>query len=48
MRIIEAITEAKDPIGASKVEENLMAVPNKGKGDNKIVIGTNTKATMTI
>ena len=46
MRIIKAITEAKNPIGASKVAENLMEVHNKGKGDNKIVIGANTKVTM--
>ena len=46
MRIIEAIVEATNPTGANKVAaENFIEVLNKGEGDNKTIIGANTKAT---
>ena len=47
MKIIEAILEAADPIGANKVViKSLKEVPNKGEGASKTIIGDNTKATM--
>ena len=46
MRIIKAIVEATNPTGVIKVAaENLIEVLNKGEGDNKTIIGANTKAT---
>ena len=46
MRIIEVTIEAADPTGANIVVENHIEVLNKGEGDNKIIIDTNTKATV--
>ena len=45
MRIIEVTTEAIDPTGANTAVENHIEVLSKGKGDNKIIIEANTKAT---
>ena len=45
MKVIEAMIEAADPIGANKVVvENLIKVSNKGEGPSKIIIGDNIKA----
>ena len=46
MRIIEVIAEARDHIGVNKVAEGLLEDPNKGEGDNKTIIGANTRVTM--
>ena len=46
MRIIEVIIEATYPIGVNTVVENHKEDPNKGEGDNKIITGASTKATM--
>ena len=46
MRIIEVIIEVTDPIGVNTVVENHTEDPKIGEGDNKIIIGTNTKATV--
>ena len=45
MRIIEVITEAADHIGVNKVAKGLLEDPNKGEGDNKTIIGANTRVT---
>ena len=45
MKITEVIPEATDHIGVNKVAEGPLEDPNKGKGDNKTIIGTNTKMT---
>ena len=45
MRIIKVIIEAADPIGVNTVVGNHIKDPNMGKGDNKTIIGANTKAT---
>ena len=46
MRITEVITEATNHTGVNKaVTKNLTKVFNKGAGDNKTIIGANTKAT---
>ena len=46
MKTIEAITEAANLTGVNKVvAENLLEIPNKGKGASKTIIGANTKAT---
>ena len=46
MRIIETIVEAANPTGVNEVAaENLTEVLNKGEGDNKTIIGANTKVT---
>ena len=45
MRITEVIVEAADHIGVNKVAEDPLEDPNKGKGDNKTIIGANTKIT---
>ena len=42
MRITEVIAEATHQIQVNKVAED----PNKGKGDNKTIIGANTKITV--
>ena len=46
MRFIEVVTEATDPTGVNKVAGNLIEDPNRGEGDNKIITGANTKATV--
>ena len=46
MRITEVIAEAADHIGVNKVAKGLLEDPNKGEGDNKTIIGTNTRVTM--
>ena len=46
MRITEVIAEATDHIGVNKVAEDPLEDPNKGEGDNKTIIGANTKITM--
>ena len=47
MRIIQVITDAKNPTGVNKVAtENLIKASNKGEGDSKTILGANTKATM--
>ena len=46
MRIIEVILEAADPIGVNSVVGNHIEDPNTGEGDNKIIIGANTRATV--
>ena len=46
MRITEVIAEATDHIGVNKVAEGPVGDPNKGEGDNKTIIGANTKITM--
>ena len=45
MRITEVIAEAADHIGVNKAEKGLLEDPNKGEGDNKTVIGANTRVT---
>ena len=45
MRITEVIAEAADHIGVNKVAEDPLEDPNKGEGDNKTIIGANTKIT---
>ena len=45
MRITEVIAEATDHIGVNKVAEGLLENPNKGEGDNKTIIGANTRVT---
>ena len=45
MRIIEVIIEATDPIGVNTVVGNHKEDPNTGEGNNKTIIGANTKAT---
>ena len=45
-RIIEVIAETTDHTGVNKVAENPIEDPNKGEGNNKIITGANTKATM--
>ena len=42
MRIVEVTAEAANYTGA----ENPIEDPNKGEGDNKIITGANTKATV--
>ena len=44
MRIIEVIIEAVDPTGANIMVEGHIEGHSKWEGDNKIIIGTNTKA----
>ena len=46
MRITEVIVEAADHIGVNKVAEDPLEDPNKGEGNNKIIIGANTKITV--
>ena len=46
MRITEVIAEATDQIGVNKAAEGLLEDPNKGEGDNKTIIGANTRVTM--
>ena len=46
MRIIEVIAEATDHVGVNKVAEGPSEDPNKGEGDNKTIIGANTRITM--
>ena len=46
MRIIEVIAEAADHTGINKVAEDPLEDPNKREGDNKTIIGANTKITM--
>ena len=46
MKIIEVIIEATDPTGVNTVVGNHIEDPNTGEGDNKIITGANTKATM--
>ena len=46
MRIIEVITEAANPTGVNKAAGNLIEDSNRGEGDNKIITGANTKATV--
>ena len=45
VRIIEVIIEAIDPIGANTTVGGHIKGPSKGKGDNKIIIEANFKAT---
>ena len=45
MRITEVIVEAADHIGVNKVAEDPLEDPNKGEGDNRTIIGANTKIT---
>ena len=45
MRITEVIAEAIDHIGVNKVDKGLLEDPNKGEGDNKTIIGANTRVT---
>ena len=42
---MEVIIEAVDPIEVKTVVGNHTEDPNKGEGDNKTIIGANTKAT---
>ena len=46
MRIIEVTLEAIDPIGANITLEGHIEGLNKGEGDNKIIIETNSRATV--
>ena len=46
MRIIEVIAEVTDHTGVNKVAEDPLEDPNKGEGDNKTIIGANTKITL--
>ena len=46
MRIIEVITEAVDPVGASITVGGHLEGPSKGEGDNKITIEANFKVAM--
>ena len=46
MRIIEIIAEAADHTGVNKVTKDPLEAPNKGEGDNKTIIGANTKITV--
>ena len=46
MRITEVTTEALDHIGANTAVGNHIEVPNRGEGDNKIIIEANTKVTV--
>ena len=46
MRITEVTAEAVDPTGANTAVESHIKVLSKGKGDNKVIIEANTKATM--
>ena len=46
MRIIQVTIEAIDPTGANIVVESHIEGLNKEEGDNKIIIGANTKATV--
>ena len=45
MRITEVIAEAADHIGVNKAAEGLLEDSNKGEGDNKMIIGVNTRVT---
>ena len=45
MRITEVIAEATDHIGVNKVAKGLLEDPNKGEGDNKTILGANTRVT---
>ena len=45
MKITEVIAEAADHIGVNKVAEGHLEDPNKGEGDNKTIIGANTRIT---
>ena len=46
MKIIEAIVEATNPTGVNKAAaENCIEVLNKKEGDNRTILGANTKAT---
>ena len=45
MRITEVIAETTDHIGVNKVATGLLEDPNKGEGDNKTIIGANTRLT---
>ena len=46
MRITEVIAETTDHIGVKKVAKGLLEDPNKGEGDNKKIIGANTRVTV--
>ena len=47
MRITEVIAEATDHIGVNKVTEGFkLEDRNKGEGDNKTIIGANTRVTV--
>ena len=46
MRISEVIAEAADHIGVNKAAKGLLEDPNKGEGNNKTIIGANTRVTM--
>ena len=46
MRIIEVIPEAADHIGVNKVAKGLLEDPNKREGDNKTIVGANTRVTV--
>ena len=46
MQTIEEIMEAIDPIGANITVGSYIEGPNKGEGDNKIIIEANSKAAM--
>ena len=45
MRITEVIAEAAHHIGVNKVGKGLLEDPSKGEGDNKTIIGANTRVT---
>ena len=46
MSITEVTTEVIDPTGVNSVVGNHIEAPSKGRGDNKAIIETNTKATI--
>ena len=46
MRNTEVIAETTDHIGVNKAAEGLLEDPNKGEGDNKTIIGANTRVTV--